>query len=249
VNSRPLLWRGLGAALALAATTTPAATPRGFAPDQSGFFLGGGAIVPVFVHENRYDPLPAWIGPDAGLSGSTQPFRIPGKAGFFWNLTRIEFQAYGRIVLNAASTWTSVSPGGSGEAAYRSYGAGFQTSYFPLATAGVRVGFAASAELVLEKLNLRFRPDTGRTQIADLSATAKLVGVGPLVQIWLGDLWALEISSLYQFGLPGTWSLGQATDFLGGTRSAGALRNFLDGGAVPADFGGLLLEATLRLTF
>lgn len=216
---------------------------------QTGFVLGAGTYLHPLPHDNAFDPLPDLAPEGFTIAGSDKITLLPVKIGLFRSLgSRANVEVYGRYLLSMGGTWTVTgTQTGTGSASWSSYGGGVNLSVALAPGARIRLNGVLNAEYVLQRLHLESLTNVAAEKI-DLTTSSMLVGFGLQPELYLGDLWTLSLLAAYQYGFTGTWSAASAADFLGVAQS-GTLRNPKTGGAIVAQNGGLLLEASLKLSF
>jgi len=232
---------GLASPSALARVTN-------FLEPHSGISVGGGLLFGGIGHADS-DPVPelAPVGTTVSGSDSVHPYVL--RFGFYTERRRVSIEPFVSVLIGKPGNWTSTGVAGTGVSTDAGWGVGFNFGVHYATWSRVRISQRFEGQMQKRSLTVSFAPTAGSSDGLVLSATALLAGTALQTEIWLGDLWILNLSGGYRQGLPGPWSNSQAGTLFGGAQAAGAAVNPGDGTSVQSDFGGFYAEAGLKLAF
>jgi hypothetical protein len=235
------------AILGLAAFAWPAlAKKTGFTDPQRGVTMGYGLYLSILHHENVFDPVPALLASGTTSVGSEDVSLRPMKFGYFTTRGQAEVELYLRYLSNPRKQW-SLEGGstGNGFSEFRGYGFGANAGVALLQEPSFQVKFVLNAEYVSQRAKIH---SVDTAQMIRLQTSSMLAGFGVQPEVWLFDLWALSLFAGYQYGFAREWGVAQNAVFLGRSFTEGTLSD-PSGRASRAQFGGVLLEAALKLNF
>jgi hypothetical protein len=170
---------------------------------------------------------------------------IPIQFGFFKTSGPLSIEGYLRYVINIQGAWTATGTDlGTGSTKYASTGLGLQSGFAFHTSPRFKAEIVGLLEYISQKVHLSFSDSTA----IDLRSTSYLMGAGLRGQVWLGDLWVLSLLAAYQYSPQSTWNVYENALFMRRNHSAGALKD-PNGNGVASKFGGVALEATLKLNF
>lgn len=239
----------LALALASFSNTSIAAKVTGFTDSPKGITLGAGTYYFWLPNDNNYDPIPSLAPAGTTIANSNLEFLLPSKIGFFVQRGKVSFEPYFRYMLNLRKSFTaSGTTVGTGYMTFGSYGYGANLGVSMLQKQRFQVNFVANGEIVFQRATVTFSESGGGTDKLKIKSTSTLVGIGLQPELWLGDMWSLSIFAGYQYGFLKYWDIEKAATFMGDPKTVGPLLDS-DGNQTKAQFGGFLIEATLKLSF
>jgi hypothetical protein len=232
--------------LALILSSPSFARKTNFLESHKGLILGAGTYYHPTANDNLFDPVPELAPAGTDVAGSKNGYLLPIKVGLFAEAgTRAAIEVYFRYMMKTSAPFTASGGNtGTGKTAFSSWGGGGSLSIIAVRKAKVRMLLTLNGEYVFEKAKITFN-----NEVLSLSAPAMLIGLGVQPEVYLGDLYALSMFIGYQYGLAQKWSVAAAGTMFGQAYTAGALTSPLTGAPIKSQFGGLLLEANLRLNF
>lgn len=220
----------------------------GFIDDQLGISLGAGIYYHPLANDNRYDPIPSLVLEGTEAVGSNNLKLLPIKLGLFKTSGRSEVEGYFRYMLNKQHSWTTTGDlTGEGKTTFRSYGFGAHLGVSMWTHNRAQVNLVINGEYVIQRALLYFN-DSNETQKLQLNANSMLAGLGVQPELWLGDMWVLSLFAGYQYGFLRNWKVTKAASFMGAIRDVGDLTDS-EGRLAHTQFGGLLIELSLKLNF
>lgn len=218
-----------------------------FTDDHSGLSFGGGTYFPLW---NKFDPVPSLAPSGTTVSGSSSGYRLPIQFGFFIENSGYSIEPYLRYAVSRGYTWTSTGTvPGTGSTSYGGLGGGVNLGVRLYHSQHFKFTAVVNAEYVDETATVSFTPTGSAAESLSLSSSSFLLGAGIESAVWLGDMWSLGIFTGYQNDFQGDWSASQAGASLSQPFSAGAALDPVNGASIPANLGGILITATLRLSF
>jgi hypothetical protein len=240
MQSRALLF------LAILLVAAPAfARKTDFMESHKGLVFGAGIYMHPSANDNLFDPVPELAAAGTTIAGSKSGYLIPIKFGVFVEGgNKVIVELYGRYMMNTGS-WTATGNfTGTGTTRFKSYGGGGSFSIISARTKKLRLLVTFNGEYMFEKADLTFPG-------AELSVKSPglLAGIGLQPEVYIGDLYILSVFLGYQYGLSKVWSAAADGAIFGTNHSAGVITSPLTGGTIKSQFGGLLIEANLRLAF
>lgn len=238
------------ACLLLLFLSAPAqAKVTGFMDGPKGVTLGGGLYYFLIDNNNRFDPIPSLAPTGTTITGSANQLLLPAKVGFFMQRGKLNIDLYFRYLANLRRNFTAAGNNtGTGYLTFSSYGAGANLGVALYQRNRFQFNFVGNGEVVFQRARATFTPDVGAEENLKLKATSYLAGIGLQPEIWLGDMWTLSLFGGYQHGFDRYWEIEKAATFFGSGRSVGALLD-ANGNQSYAQFGGFLVEVTLKLSF
>jgi hypothetical protein len=198
-----------------------------------------------------WNPSPD-LAPEGVLAtGYAEVLQLPLKIGLFIDLKRVSFDLYGVYAMSLFPFWeVSGDYEGSLSSTLTSMGAGAALSIHPIKYNRFRAGISFQAEYILQSMTFsNLAESVEDLELLALSTTSMLAGAGPHIEVWIGDMWVLQIAGIMQFGTPYNWNVKTAGSFLGVDHAAGPLTSATTGEVVKATFGGFFLQAQMRLNF
>lgn len=214
-----------------------------------GVTVGGGMYFNLIENNNRFDPVPALAPTGTTISGSENQVLLPAKVGFFMQRGKVNIDLYFRYLANLRRNFTASGGNtGTGYLTFGSFGYGGNFGIAMFQRNRFQLNFVANGEIVNQRARVTFTPDVGSEGNVKLKATSFLSGVGIQPELWLGDMWTLSLFGGYQHGFDKYWEVEQAGSIFGVGQAAGTLLD-ASGNRSYAQFGGFLVELTLKLSF
>jgi len=225
-----------------------------FTEKQTGITLGVGTYFYLLPNDNKWDPVPELAQAGVTTANSKSTYIVPTKFGYFYSIPRASIEAYLRYVVNFffffSVEGSHVGPGTStGSTNFGSWGGGANFSAVVAPGAYIRLNIAINAEYILQRATLIHNLSEGEEERMHLGASSVIFGGGLQPQFWLGNMWSLSLFAGYQYGLTRNWSATKDGVLFGNIYTTGALVSPLSAGAIQAQFGGFLLEASMQLAF
>jgi hypothetical protein len=222
----------------------------GFQDSPRGVTLGGGIYYHLLTNDNRFDPAPALGDSGDTFTSSDEQTLLPTKVGFFMQRGRVLIEPFFRYMINKRSNWTvSGTNSGTGYFTFTSWGFGADMGVAMLQSQRFQLNFVLNYEMVFQRNKVTFNPTAGGTESIKLRTTSQLAGVGIAPELWLGDMWTLSIFGGYQYGFTRYWNVENSSSIMGRSFTAGSELLDSSGGRSVAQFGGFLVQGTLRLAF
>lgn len=224
------------------APTLSFARKTSFVEDHKGPLFGAGTYLTMPA---RIDPIPGMTRSGSTVASTKSFYLLPLKFGFYKTKNALSFEGYLRYVINVKGDWTSTGTDvGTGSTKYTSMGLGMQMGYAFAQRSRVQMQLVGTLEYVGQKLRLDF---SDRSALS-LSSTSYIMGGGLQMDVWLGDLWSLSLFGGYHYSPASTWNVAEAATFMGRAYAAGVLKD-RNSEAMESQFGGTVVEATLKLGF
>ncbi|NCN27464.1 hypothetical protein GW915_07800 [bacterium] len=228
------------------------AVKTSFNDQQRGLVFGIGRSFPsLSPHSTQFEPVKQLSGEDDNFTKLQDYALYPSRIGLFWGGPFNTFHLYGRYLFNNKKTWNKLNaPTGVGRTTIKGMGVGAGLDLMLTGDTAARLMLSLSAEYIKNKAILAFQPDLDNKETITLNSSNYLIGAGITGELWLVDMWVLSLTTGYQHSLGGTWSVkSPGGDFFDVPRESTTL--YLEDGTTEATsrFGGLFVEATLRLNF
>ncbi len=225
------------------------ARKNSFTEPHKGLTLGGGTYFHVLPNDNKWDVSESLETAATKTSGTSPIYLIPLRIGWYKETPVIGSEVYYRRLTNSPKKWTTTGEiTGTGITSYTGNGAGW-TGYVRLwGISWFRVSMSINTEYMFHAASVKFSAENVDPEELNVTVSNLLFGGGFEPEIYIGDNWALKLHVGYQYGMAGDWTVpkggGKA---IGRTYAEGTLKDPIEGSAVQAQFGGLLVEASLRL--
>jgi hypothetical protein len=214
-----------------------------------GISMGGGTVFePSFGSRPNFDPVSDLAGTYTTLGDTNRYYLLPLKIGYFVAKPETQFEVYARHLRNTISPWYgSGLNSGKGSTQFASWGIGGLLGASMIRNSRFRFSIVAVVEYLLHSAELRYTPSGGSAEVLKIKSSSAQAGGGFLGEIYLGDLWMLNLTATYLYGLDAHWSAANAGTFMGSPQS-GYLRDSSNA-KIKAVFGGIQVETSLRLAF
>ncbi len=216
----------------------------GFAENQKGVSLGGGSYFAFFDRDKDWDLVPDLAPTGTDVSGSGKQRLIPIRAGFFMQRNNAYIEPYLRYVASRGTAWSSSGTlDGEGTTSFRSMGFGANLGVAVYRDDNFQLLVVGQGEYVSQRVTLSFESE-------ELLAgnTSLLAGGGIRPEVWMTDQWSAGLFMGYLSSVVSPWSARAAGSLMGVSYAAGPLDDAA-GDPVQSEWGGFLLELTLRLSF
>lgn len=214
---------------------------------QKGITFGAGLYYHPSSTANRFEPV-------KGLGGDNNTFNnlgsdkiLPYRMGLFLSGPMVYAEGFFRYV-RTENEWQRTAPSvGLGKTTYKGMGGGAILAYTIAGAESSRILAGVIGESISHTAVIEYAPANEKLK---LSSSNLLLGPMLQAELYLGDLWSFSLMSAYEYGMASTWSVNESAKLFGTTRLAGTARvNDQFANPIVSEFGGLLLEATFRLSF
>ena len=224
------------------------AVSKNFDETLTGISMGGGTYIESGLGRINYDPIPDLGGTYTTLGDTNKYYLLPLKMGYYIAKPYTQFELYARHLRSTLGAWYgSGSNAGNGTTQFASWGVGALLGAALARHARFRWSLIGMAEYMFHKATLNYHLSGGSDEILRIKSSSAQVGGGFLGEIYLGDLWMLNLTAAYIYAMDASWSAVSAATFMGSAQSGTLSDN--SGSKIDAIFGGILIEASLRLAF
>jgi hypothetical protein len=227
------------------------AKKRNFSDPYSGLLMGAGYYKAATSSANRFEPIYDLAETNRPIDDIRKTSNFAYRIGPYFSTPEANFELFFRYMRNVRR-WESAggATSGIGKTTIKGFGGGTLISFRVLGEDRFRLMLGAMAEMLTHNAHIVYYPDTKGSEVLNLQSKNFLIG--PLLQteIYLGDLWSVSFLTAYEYGLSRNWNVKEASRLFEIERQQGetvSLKN--PGKAVVSEFGGFLLEATLKLSF
>ncbi len=223
-------------------TFTAQAYKTDFKKNHTGVGVAVGELRPA-LQQSAFFPTRSLGSGEHYFSDTDASKVLNMRFGFFRDVQNSTVEIFASHYRNTVSHFSaSGAAGGSGQANLSAWGAGVQSSLHFVRTAR----FRSSLNLSFEYATLNLKYQLGNE--LKLNTTILSPGLGWRNEFWLGDMWILSLLTSYQYSMPQDWKVSEDSIFLGKTYPKGTLTDQF-GQNLKSRYGGLLLQASVRLAF